>query len=400
MRAGDRVTVAIESVAFGGDGVGRVEKMVLFAPFTVDGDVIEAEVATVKKRYVRARLAKIIAPSQHRITPVCSYYAACGGCQYQHIAYAHQLALKERQVADAFARIGKVKDPPVRKIVPSPAICGYRGKAEIHVQRRKGQETAIGFMDTKGERVVDIERCEIVHHSINERIAHLRTEAQAGIWAGVREKYILWSCDDADETRTETESGDPRPVSRIVKGKELIIPPEGFFQANTTLADRLVEEVIEACGLNGDETVVDCCCGSGFFSLFLAPGAKEIFGVEWDSDAVQCARQNLKAAGFSHAHVLEGDVGEILNRYFIAGGVRPDVMVLDPPRTGLAPEALSAVARLKPRRVVYVSCDPATQARDTRYLLDRGFILKYLQPLDMFPQTGHIEVVGRLDSAV
>jgi 23S rRNA (uracil1939-C5)-methyltransferase len=175
-----------------------------------------------------------------------------------------------------------------------------------------------------------------------------------------------------------------------------MVPSDGFFQANTALIARLVKEVTRISDLSDQEKVVDVYCGSGLFSIFLAPAAAEIFGIATNGDAIRCARVNAERAGINNIRFIQGDAGEILRRRFATSGKAVDILVLDPPRTGCDEKTLSAVAQIKPRTLIYVSCNPATQARDIRYLTDRGFTLKELMPIDMFPQTAHIEVIGTL----
>jgi 23S rRNA (uracil1939-C5)-methyltransferase len=395
LHIGDRVTIAIEAVAFGGEGLGRVGRIVLFVPFTVEGDVVEAQVTEVRKRFARGRLARLVTPSQHRVEPRCLYYGLCGGCSYQHIGYDHQLYLKKQQVKDACERIGKLPAPPVSDAVPSPLVYGYRGKADFHVEMAPGRPPRIGFMDVGGGRLVDIKRCEIVDDSINERLELLRGKAADGTVPVSGGRFTIWSGalpDDADDPFV----GRVAAVERIVGEHSFMVPSDGFFQANTALIARLVKEVTRISDLSDQEKVVDVYCGSGLFSIFLAPAAAEIFGIETNGDAIRCARVNAERAGINNIRFIQGDAGEILRRRFATSGKAVDILVLDPPRTGCDEKTLSAVAQIKPRTLIYVSCNPATQARDIRYLTDRGFTLKELMPIDMFPQTAHIEVIGTL----
>lgn len=394
MQAGDRITATVGAVAFGGDGVARVARRVVFIPFTAEGDVVEVEITQVKKSFARGCLVRILAPSPDRVPPVCNAYGRCGGCRYQHMSYAREIELKGRQVAEVFARIGKIADPPVRAIIPSPCAYGYRGKITLHIRRPRGRPLRIGFVDVTGSAVVDIGQCEIAAPAINDMFAAFRGGLPGTLSTVPGERLTLWA---AEEGIAFGGGGGAAPHRRVrVDGRDLIAPAGGFFQANTSLAPRLVEEVTQACGLAGTETVLDCYCGSGLFARFLAPAAAAVHGVEWNEDAVHCAKLNMEEAGFTNTHFHVGDVGDVLAREFVAKGNRPDVIVLDPPRTGLEMPVREALAVLAPRTLVYVSCNPATQARDCRYLLDRGFALEFLQPVDMFPRTAHVEVVARL----
>lgn len=389
METGRSITLDIETMAYGGDGVGRHEGMVVFVPFTCDGDRLEVEIVQVKKTFVRARVTQLIIPSSHRVTPPCRYYGSCGGCCYQHIEYTHQLELKRKQVEDAFVRIGKVDNPPVRDTVGSPLSYHYRGKADFHVRKSKGSRPAIGFIDVMQKGVLDIEHCEIVDESINQVLSRIRT-VPAG--SAQEKRTIVWSAEDAGP------SSQKGCIARTVKDKTLLTPVDGFFQANGALVGKLVDEVISACALSGVETVIDAYCGCGLFTLFLAAHAGRVLGIEENKEAVAAAQSNAEREGLDNATFVAGDVAEILRSTQVGSEI--DAVVLDPPRTGCDVDALSSLIELKPQRICYISCNPTTQARDCRYLLDAGYRLRYLQPLDMFPQTGHIEVVGLLEKSV
>ncbi len=382
VRAGDIVNVKIESVAFGGDGIGRLESLVVFVPFTAQGDVAELEIRDAKKRFLRGRLKRIVTPSPDRVEPPCPYFRRCGGCHYQHIEYARQVEMKGRQVAEAFERIGKFPSPPVEPVLPSPAPYGYRGKAEFHVERSRDGSYRIGFMDVAGTRLVDIERCAIMEESINEQLAYLRKPTHAPLRV---DRYVVWSL---------TGKSEETNVVRVVKGRELAVPVEGFFQANIALTDGLVDIVVELAGVGPGETVLDLYCGSGLFPLFLAPSCARLIGIEIDGEAVDCARLNMERHGIENAVFHQGDVRDVLEAEFGGKKGTIDVVVLDPPRTGCEREVLESIIGLGPARLVYVSCDPATLARDARLLADGGYELSTVKPLDMFPQTKHIESVA------
>jgi len=381
-RAGDIIEVSIETVAFGGSGVGRVGPMVVFVPFTAAGDVVEAKIAGVKKNYLTGEIVKILSASPDRVDPVCPYFSLCGGCQYQHLSYEAQLKTKERQVAETFERIGKITSPPVETIIPSPLPLGYRGKAEFHGIPASGGGLHLGFMDTSGGGLVDIRRCDIVDESINTECVRL---ASGKIPSG-RRRYIFWS-------------GAPYPpepyIARTVGEKELVTSSSGFFQGNTSLVETLTQRAIEMCDPKESDSVLDACCGCGLFSLFIAPRVREVLGVEINGAAIHCAIRNVEQYGITNTGFKKGDVEGILGG--LAGkGTRVDTVLIDPPRVGCTEKTLSAIDRLQPGRIVYVSCNPATQARDVRRLVDKGFRLEALQPIDMFPQTQHIEVIASL----
>jgi len=206
VKIGDRILTKIGDVAFGGDGVGRSEDLVIFVPFTVDGDDAEVEITEVKKRYARGRLIRIIAPSHHRTTPRCLYYARCGGCRMQHIAYPYQLELKRRQVAETFRRIAKLSLPPVASVIASPRPYGYRGKAEFHLAGRRSGPWRMGLMVPASHDLIEVERCEIVDESINRKYRSFREALLRGLLPARNERQIFWS-DEPDESPTEVVTG-------------------------------------------------------------------------------------------------------------------------------------------------------------------------------------------------
>jgi 23S rRNA (uracil1939-C5)-methyltransferase len=394
MKIGDRILTKIGDVAFGGDGVGRSEDLVIFVPFTVDGDEAEVEITDVKKRYARGRLIRIITPSQCRTTPLCHYYARCGGCRMQHIVYPYQLELKRRQVAETFRRIGKLSFPSVASVIASPRPYGYRGKAEFHLAGGGNGPWRMGLMASASH---DVERCEIVDESINRQYRGFCDALRTGILQVRNERQTFWSDDPGEPPKESvTGSGTAREITRIVRGKRITVPYGGFFQANIALVEELVKQVVAMSALSGRETVVDAYGGAGLFSLFLGPRTGRIFCVEGDREAVRCAGLNLRGAGLTQAEVCPGDVADVLKNEFVARGITADVVVLDPPRDGCGKMVIDVVSAMRPGRIVYVSCNPATQARDVRLLAEQGYTLRLLQPLDMFPQTAQIEVIALL----
>jgi 23S rRNA (uracil1939-C5)-methyltransferase len=399
LKPGDPIELSIDHVAFGGDGVGRFQQQVVFVPFTVDGDEARVLITDVRKRFVRGRLEKLLKPSPNRIEPRCRYYARCGGCQYQHIRYDHELQLKGQQVVDAFVRIGKVALPPSTPVIPSPETFQYRCKADYHVRVSPNEPPVIGFMDVSDKRIIDIDHCEIVDETINEACLAFRRDLGTGRIKTPWDRQTIWSADaDGEKVDVVTDFRRPRFVTRTVKGQNLTAPYRGFFQANASLLPLLVDDVLKLCALTGRETLVDAYCGSGLFSLFLAPTARRVYGIETDGEAIHCARRNHRQAGLPNAVFIRGDAGEILHKDFAETQRHIDVLILDPPRTGCDPALLSGLVKLKPGRIVYISCNPATQARDIRHLLNHGFTLISLKPYDMFPLTAHVEVVALLES--
>ena len=396
LRIGDLIRLVIGDVAFGGDGVARVSGLVIFVPFTIDGDEVEAEITEIRKRYARGRLVRIVTPSSHRVPPACPYYTRCGGCRMQHIDYCHQLELKRRQVEEVFKRIANIFPSPVMPVIPSPRPFGWRGKAEFHLAGGPSGQRRVGLVALASHELIEIERCGIVEESINRKYRNFRDALQSGTLRVPGERQLIWSDEPGEPpTGVFTGCGPPPDVTRIVRGRRLTVPGRGFFQANVALVGGLVDQVIGMGGLAGKETVIDAYAGAGLFSLFLGSKAGSLFGIEGDPQAVRCAGINLNREGLPQAKPIHGDVADTLSE-FVLSGMKADLIVLDPPRDGCGAGVLERVAALHPERIVYISCNPATQARDVRYLTGCGYGLNLLQPLDMFPQTGHIEVIASL----
>ena len=397
MNVGDVLTLTIDSVAFGGEGIGRVDNRVVFVPFTVDGDVVEVKITEARKRYARGDVVAVTVSSPKRTEPRCRHYYQCGGCHYQHIAYEYQVDMKKQQVIDAFERIGKFSLPPVGDTVPSPLIYNYRGKAEYHLEWAIPQKPVMGFKDTTGATVIDIDRCEIVHESINDACRRFRNDLAARREHPRGTRRTFWSTLDTNAEPMDTSKLIKFAViKRSVKDRILYIPAAGFFQANLSLVDTLVDQVVEKSATSPADVLIDCYCGSGLFAFFLSSRVSGIYGIERDGKAARCARVNMRHYPVSNVRIVEGRVEDVL-RSDTLGNEKINVVLLDPPRIGCAGETLSRIVEMNPHGIVYVSCNPATLARDVRILVDAGFRLVELRPVDMFPQTKHIEVIALLD---
>jgi 23S rRNA (uracil1939-C5)-methyltransferase len=386
LRLKDQVTIKIESIAFGGQGVGRVDNFVVFIPFSAPDDELEVEIVGLKKKFARGRILKISKPSPLRDVPLCGYYESCGGCCYQHLNYEHQLKIKKKQVQEAFQKIGKIATPPVLEAIAAPQPYHYRGKAQFHAEKA-GSGWKLGFLDVSGGKIVDIKRCEIMEETINDKIKELRKTPKL---LSVESNLTIWSESPGDASKNNDL------INRIIKGKEFFVPPGGFFQANLYLTDRLVDEVCRLITPEKINTIIDAYCGSGLFSIFLSPYARNVVGIETNEKSVKFAQMNAERQGVRNAKFICGEVESILPHEFASGVDKIDLLVLDPPRNGCDAEVLQAIATLRPQKVIYISCNTVTQARDIKYLRECGYDLLSLLPLDMFPQTEHSEVIGHL----
>ena len=368
---GDKLTVSIHDIAFGGEGVGRTNDFVIFVPFVVVGEVVEVELTEVKKRFARGRLVRVLTPSAQRVTPRCRYFGECGGCQYQHIEYAAQLELKRKQIADLMERLGGLAPAVVAPVIPCPQPYGYRNRIMIRSQWDKfKQGLNIGFIRADSRLVVDLDECQIAEPALNEEIKRVRANPppKGGI------KVVL---------RVAAEGWD--------------VPRDSFFQNNFFLLPKLVETVRDALSKSGNRFLIDAYCGVGFFSVELADLVESFVGVELDRPAVQAARRNATKRERTNGEFVEGRTEEMLPGLLTRFDPAATTIVIDPPRTGCPPESLAALRASGLSQIIYVSCHPATLARDLEILgADGVFAVRRVTPLDMFPQTQHVECVADL----
>ena len=368
---GQRVQLHIQDIAFGGEGVGRVEDFVVFVPFVLTGETVEAEITEVKKSFARARLQRVVQAAPERVLPACVHFAACGGCQYQHIAYTTQLQVKHKQIADLFERIGRFAREVVRPLVPCPQPYGYRNRIMIRSQWNKPEQRLnIGFVRWDGGLVEDILDCKIAEPALNEQIRQVRANPPP--------------------------KGGLKVVLRIQpEGWE--VPRDSFFQNNFFLLPKLVETVREILRAAGTRHLVDLYCGVGFFGIELSDAVESFVGVECDKLAIQAARVNAEKRGRANGEFISGDVEVVLPELVKRFSPGATTVLLDPPRKGCRPETLALLRAVRPAQIIYVSCHPATMARDLNVLCGEGvFEFAGLTPLDMFPQTQHVECVADL----
>ena len=369
--AGQRLRLEITDLAFGGEGVGRVGDFVLFVPFTAPGDVVEAKLTEVKKSFGRAELVKIISGSTERVTPKCTYFGECGGCQYQHLDYAAQLRWKHRQIGELFRRVGGFDPSVVQPVIPCPNPYHYRNRVLVRSQWNKpAQKLNLGFMRTDCGLVCDIESCAIAEPAINEAITQWR--------------------------RNPPPKGGIKTVLRMeAPGWE--VPEHSFFQNNFLLLPELVRVVKERLRSHGARNLVDAYCGVGFFSLEVADAVENFVGVELDAPAIKAARRNQESRGIRNGSYVAGDTDQVLPSLLAKWNPAHTAVLLDPPRVGCRPPSLEVLRKTGPGQILYVSCHPATLARDLKILCADGrYRLETVLPLDMFPQTQHVECVADL----
>ena len=366
---GQRVIVRIRDVAFGGEGVGRHGELVVFVPFVAVGEEVEVEITEVKKNFTRGKLVQVVVPSLRRTTPICPYFGTCGGCQYQHLEYATQLELKEKQVADLFERIGKFRRDVMRPVIGCPQPYFYRNRIMIRSQWNKPeQKLNIGYLQWDCGLVVDIDKCPIAEPALNEEILRVRMNPppKGGIKVALRIPPEDWD-----------------------------VPADSFFQNNFFLLPKLVETARECLEASGAKYLVDVYCGVGFFGISLADQVEKFIGVEIDKPAIKAARNNAMRHQRENGEFVLGDAQVLLPGLLQRYPARETAVILDPPRVGVPKAALEQLREIRPKQIIYVSCHPATLARDLNLLCADGvFELRSVTPLDMFPQTQHVECVA------
>ena len=438
----------VDSLAYGGNGVARVDGFVVFVRGGLPGDLVRARVTKTKRGFAEAVADEVLEPSRQRVAAPCPYFGTCGGCRFQDLAYDAQAAAKERQLRDALERIGRIPEPPLEPILPARSQYGYRNKLEYSFTA--GEDgVALGFHRAgRWDEVVGIDVCLLTTDLGNgirtavrdwareERLEpydqatgagylrHLvvregRNTGQAlvllvtspgegfetGYLVDVLRRFpevrsIHWAVNDTPGQHSNLPStllwGEDA-IEEEVLGLRFRIRPNAFLQTNTEMAEELYRLVLEYAGLTGAENVFDLYCGTGTIGLSLAGSAVAVWGVEISEEAVACAIENAELNGIGNARFFAGNVGQSLEELAAEAG-EPDVVVVDPPRAGLAGKALRRTGRLGAGRIVYVSCNPTTLASDVSVLREEfGYELRRCRPLDMFPHTPHVESVSLLE---
>ncbi|MSR66132.1 MAG: class I SAM-dependent RNA methyltransferase [Pedosphaera sp.] len=368
---GQHLTLTVSDIAFGGEGVARATNFVVFIPFVALGEVVEVELTEVKKSFGRAQLVRVITPSPDRVTPPCKYFGECGGCQYQHINYDAQLRLKHKQITDLFERVGGFPSALIESVIPCPQSFGYRNRIMIRSQWNKAkQRLEVGYLRHDNRHVVSIDECKIAEPALNEQIRLVRANPphKGGLKVALRIAAEGWE-----------------------------VPRDSFFQNNFFLLPRLVETVRARLQDSGARHLVDAYCGVGFFSIELADLVDSYAGVEIDLQAIKAARNNAAGRNRTNGDFIIGATEELLPTLLNRFSAEKTCVILDPPRTGCAPQGIDQLRELRPAQIIYVSCHPATLARDLQLLCADGFYqLVKVVPLDMFPQTQHVECVADL----
>jgi tRNA/tmRNA/rRNA uracil-C5-methylase (TrmA/RlmC/RlmD family) len=352
------IEIKIEDVAFGGKGVGRDGGKAVFVPYTVDGELVSAEIAREKKQFAEAELRDVKEKSPHRVDAQCPYFGLCGGCAYQHIDYEHQLAIKSRQVRDVLQRIGKFKDVPMQPIIPSTLPYAYRNRITVHAQ-----DGMIGYFQRDSHRLVDVKRCPIAIDEVNRELTELRASR-------VRDGHYTLRAHSGRRT---------------------------FRQTNDAVANAMCDLIVQLVP-DDQDLLIDAYCGAGFFAKSLLGKFQRVIGIDWDRFAIAAAQEGATTKETYNAGDVEQELaGMLVGRDSVEPTFSPasTTLIVDPPATGLSPETRRQVVDLAPGALIYVSCNPATLARDLA-TLQQSFAIESITPLDMFPQTAEIEVVAHL----
>jgi len=444
MEKNQPATVTIEDMTENGEGIGKVDGYTLFIKDAVIGDVAEVKVTRAKKTYGYARLMKVLTPSPDRVEPLCPVASPCGGCQLQAMSYESQLRFKRKKVQDHLERIGGFRGIEVPPVLGMERPFAYRNKAQYPVGRNKDGEIVMGFYAGRTHTIIPVERC-LLGQQVNEQVLAVvkdwmvrckiepyEEETGRGI---VRHVLIraakatgqVMVClvvnakklPDADVLVEGLKSvpgvasvsyNVNRERSNVILGREVVtlwgeeyivdaigeveyeISPLSFYQVNPEQTERLYGTALEFAGLTGDEVVWDLYCGIGTISLFLAKKAKMVYGVEIVPQAIENAKSNAERNGIRNVEFFVGKAEDVLPEMYEKENMHADVIVVDPPRKGCEGVLLETMVRMKPEKIVYVSCDSATLARDLRVLCDGGYEVRKVQPVDMFGMTVHCEI--------
>ena len=448
VKVDEEVDVQVDSLAYGGNGVARLEGFVLFVRRGLPGDTVRARVTKVKRNHGEAIATAVLVPGPNRVDAPCAHYPACGGCRFQDLAYASQLAQKAGQVRDALVRLAGMAEPPIEPIVGADDVFFYRNKLEYSFTQT-ADGPALGFHKAgRWDEVLEVERCWLatdlgnaIRNAVRdwareERLQPYDQETHSGylrhlvVREGRNTGQVLAVLVTAPGERFEQEhfvdvlrrfpevrsihwaiNDSPAEVTNLpthllwgedaieeeLLGLRFRIRPNAFFQTNSGMAARLYSLAIEYAALTGDETVYDLYCGTGTIGLAMARHALTVWGVDISEESVACAIENAQLNEIANAAFYAGNVGEVLAELRDRAG-DPDLVVVDPPRAGLAGKALRRLGEIGAPRIVYVSCNPTTLAGDVKTLCDEyGYRLARTRPVDMFPHTPHVESVSLLE---
>ena len=419
MAAGQILKLTIEKLLYGGDGISRHGGMVCLIKDVVPEEIVLARIDVLKKQYAVASLVEVLEPSPYRVSPRCSLFENCGGCQWQHIAYSHQLYWKTRIVQECLERIGKIQQPTLLPTIPSPAAFQYRCRARLKVCNKKAR---IGYYQRGTHYIVPVQECPLLVNAINQAIRQcwLLIKIDRHLFNSISEVDLLFcsnsnqvimafnnmrttKCLAVFDAGTSTQPGQIKFSSSFPAIEEILDEeilgivfkrrPSTFYQVNRPQNNTLITIVRECFGPIDNQTILDLYCGSGNFSLFLAREGATVVGIDSNAHAISEALCNAEYNGLGNCTYVCGDVETAINQHI---RVNFSGVLINPPRSGCSMKTLNSVARINPQVIVYVSCNPATLARDLKQLARYGYRLEKIQPVDMFPQTYHIETIVKM----
>lgn len=446
LTVGQQMTLTIKSLGINGEGIGYFKRKIVFVDKALPGEVIHAQVTDVKEKYATARLLKVVEKSPARTKAPCPVYEECGGCSLQHMDYKAQLASKQELVIESLRKYARLENPPVAPTIGMDNPWGYRNKAQFQVGKRDGKLVA-GLYQTGTHQLVDLETCQVQHEAttaivrtakrviqelgipvyeerkrtgvirtVVARVAFATGETQLTLVTATQEiprvkelilelrtrlPELVSIVQNVNAQKTSVIFGETtrelwgRPhIAEKLGELSFDLSARAFFQLNPEQTHKLYDEVKKAAGLTGSELLLDLYCGTGTISLWLAPFAREVRGIELIPEAVEDARKNAERNQATNAQFHVGRA-EVLMPKWAKQGVKPDVVVVDPPRTGLDDALIRSLLEVTPKKIVYVSCNPSTLAKDIGKLLAK-YELKHVQPVDMFPHTAHVESVSLL----
>lgn len=448
VQRGQVVHVTAADLTHEGKGVAKVDGYPLFIEGMLPDEAGEVEVTKLNKGYGFAQLKKLEQASPERVDPPCPVYDECGGCQVQHLSYDGQMDMKYNQVRGVIDRIAKLPDVPVHPVLGMDEPWRYRNKAQVPVGLSGGRIVA-GFYKKRSHDIIDMTECLIQHEESDAIIQHVKdvctangvmpydeqrhkgvlrhVMARIGYQTGEKMAVLITRTSELPNAKaiidgiraavpgitSIVQNVNPDktnvifgPTTKTLYGEDVIydtiggvkfaISARSFYQVNPVQTEVLYNKALQYAGLTGEETVIDAYCGIGTISLFLAQKAKQVYGVEIVPQAIEDARQNADLNGITNAYFEAGKAEEVIPNWY-KQGIKPDVIVVDPPRKGCDEALLTTILKMKPKKVVYVSCNPGTLARDLRILEDGGYRTREVQPVDMFPQTVHVEAVAVLE---
>ncbi|MCP8617863.1 23S rRNA (uracil(1939)-C(5))-methyltransferase RlmD [Salirhabdus salicampi] len=443
----ETIELTFEDLTHEGSGVGKVNGYPLFVPYALPGETAKVKVIKVKKNFGFGKLIEIQEKNEDRIEPPCDVFYQCGGCQIQHMSYNMQLQMKQKQVRDNLRKIAHLDNVPVRNVIGMEDPWRYRNKVQIPVGAKDG-EIVTGFYQKKSHRIIDMDTCPITDEQNDRMVEAVRRLAEdVGIepydeetHKGTLRHIMVRNGKETNDlmvvlvTRTEKlpykekivadlrkafpnvksilQNVNTKKTNVILGNKNITlwgedhiydmigdikfkISAKSFYQVNPVQTKKLYDKALEYANLTGSETVIDAYCGIGTISLFLAQKAKKVYGVEVVPEAITDAKVNAQLNKIDNAEFFVGQAEKVMD-WWKAQGLRPDVIVVDPPRKGCDETLLRAMIEMKPKRIVYVSCNPSTLARDINILKEGSYEMKEVQPVDMFPQTTHVEAVAQL----